>query len=110
MPARIIIRSGYDFAREFTVRVDGVAEVLTGATIEASLKNEDKSAELIADVAQSDGAPANWAAGKVVVRFTAVTTAGLTPQRGWIELGIVKDGLRLPVEDIAVVIEKGWTP
>jgi hypothetical protein len=109
MPARILLRSGYDFARRFTLYLDGVPEDLSAATIEASLKNEDKSAELITDTAQSNVGDADWANGDVVVRFAAADSAALEPQRAWIELAVVISGVRLPYEDIPVVIEKGYT-
>lgn len=105
---RIILRSGYDFDRIFVLRLDGDPEDLSAATIKASLKNEDKSAELIVDTAQTDGAPASWEDGEVLVRFSAGQTAALQPQRAWIELAVVIAGVRLPYEDIPVVVEKGW--
>ncbi len=105
---RVILRSGYDFDRVFTFRVDGDPEDLSAATISASLKNEDKSAELITDTPQTDGAPASWEDGEVLVRFGAGQTAALSPQRAWIEVAVVLGGVRLPYEDIPVVVEKGF--
>lgn len=109
MRPRILIRAGYDFGRIFTFLLDGDPEDLSGATIETSLKNEDKSAELITDTAQVDGDPASWADGEVLIRFPAASTLTLQPQRAWIEVAVVQDGIRLPYEDIPVVVEAGFT-
>ncbi len=105
---RIILRSGYDFDRVFVFRIDGDPEDLSAATISASLKNEDKSAELIPDTPLANVSPASWATGEVLIRFGAGQTATLQPQRAWIEVAVVIAGVRLPYEDIAVVVEKGW--
>lgn len=103
------MRSGYDFSRRFQVTLDGIAENLTGATIVAVLKNQAKSAELIADTAQSSGSTgANWPTGQVVVAFPKTATTSLTPQIAWLEIGITVGGEKLPAEDVPIVIEKGW--
>ncbi len=107
--AKILIRSGYDFARKFLAKLDGVVEDLSAATIEASLKNEAKTTELITDTAQANTSPAAWVSGQVVVRFPAASTAGLAAQNAWIEVAIVVSGERFPVDDIPCVIETGYT-
>lgn len=107
--ARILIRAGYDFARLFSFKKDGVAEDLSTATIEASLKNEAKTTELITDTAQTDGNGATWSAGDVILRFAAAATTGLSPGNAWIEVAVILAGARLPYEDIPVAIEAGYT-
>lgn len=112
-----ILRSGYDFSRRVLVTKDGTAESLSGATIKASLKNANKSVELIADTAQSSSAEgADWANGIVTVIFSSSLTSALTvtnqatgQNKAWLELSIVKSGARVPCNDLPVIIEKGWT-
>ena len=106
--SRVLIRAGYDFARSFTFKLEGDVEDLSTATIEACLKNEGKTAELITDTAQANTAPASWATGIVVLRFPAASTTSLTPGNAWIEVAVVLSGARLAYEDIPVVIEAGY--
>ncbi len=106
-----IVRAGYDFIGQYTFYLDGIAEDLSSASlIECSLKNEAKTSELIADTSQNSGATgASWASGVVVIQFSAAQTVGLTAGNGYIEVAVVKGGLRLVYPDIAVVIEAGLT-
>lgn len=105
---RLLIRTGFDFeSPPLTFYVAGEPEDLSAATIEAVLKSEDKSTELIADTAQVDGSGASWADGVVVIRFPLADTTALTPGRAWIEVAVVLSGIRLPYEDLPVVIEEG---
>ena len=106
-----LIRSGYDVKIMVRVRVDSGNEDLTGATIEASLVDAAKTAELIVDTAQSSGAAgASWSTGLVAVVFTAAQTAALVAaDTAFIELGITLSGIRLPCDSVPVRIEKGWT-
>lgn len=106
--ARVLIRAGYDFARTFSFRLDGSAEDLSSATIEACVKNEAKTSELITDQAQTNDGGASWAAGSVILRFTAASTTGLTPGNAWIEVAVTLAGKRLAYEDIPCVIESGY--
>ncbi len=108
MVARNLIRSGYDYEREYTFRVDGEPEDLSAATIEASLVSEDKQSELITDTAQSN-VLGSWVDGRVVIRFPAASTTNLSPGRAWIEVAAVIGGIRLPYDSIPVIVEKGWT-
>lgn len=106
--ARIVLRAGYDFARKFQARLDGVAEDVSSYTIEACLKNEAKTAELITDTAQTNTGGASWATGDVIIRFPASATTGLAAGNAWIEVAIIAGSERFPVEDIPVVIEAGY--
>lgn len=106
-----LIRSGYDVSILVRVRVNGVNEDLSTATIKASLVNADKSAELITDTAQSSSATgASWAAGLIAVEFTAAQTASLTAAAANLEIAITTSGgKRVPCESVPVRVEKGWT-
>ncbi|MBA3622957.1 MAG: hypothetical protein H0W48_00505 [Methylibium sp.] len=105
---RILLRSGYDFERRFSLSLDGQPEDLSAATITASLKNQAKTSELIADVSQANtGAGVSWSTGEVAVRFPAASTAALQPASAWLEIAVVLGGKRLAYEDIPVVIETG---
>ncbi len=107
--ARIIMRSGYDFARKFTFKLDGVAEDLSAATIKASVKNDTKTSEIIIDTAQTNTGGADWANGIVVLAFTSSQTAALAAQNAYIEIAVVISGQRIPYEDVPIVIETGYT-
>lgn len=105
-----LIRSGYDFRRVVQILSGGSPMVLTGATgAVVALKDLGKATELIADTAVSLVATGtDLATGRLVVQFSAAQTAGLLPELAWIEIAILIDGLRLPVYDLAVVIERGF--
>ncbi len=106
---RILLRAGYDFVGKFLCKLDGTAEDLsTASLIEASLVNEVKTTELIADTAQTNANGADWATGVVSVVFAAAATTGLSPGNAWIEIAVVLAGKRLAYEHIPVVIEAGW--
>lgn len=108
--AKTLIRTGYDFTKKYTLKLDGTAENLsTASLIEASLVSGDKLSELIVDTAQTNTGGADWANGVVVVNFTAAQTAAIALGDAWIELAVVLGGLRLPYDSIPVVVEKGWT-
>ncbi len=106
-----LVRAGYDYVGKYTFYLDGVPEDLSGASlIECSLKNAAKTVELITDTAQSNGATgASWASGVVVISFLAAQTVGLSPGDGFIEVAVVNGGLRIPYDDIPVIIEAGFT-
>ncbi len=108
---RILLKKGYDFAIKRTFYLDGVAENLSAATIKASLLNEGKTSELIADVTQTDGGGATWSSGVVIIRFTAAqTAAGISAAgNGHIEVSVVVGGIRYAYEDIPVAIEIGYS-
>lgn len=104
-----IVRSGYDFSTLVQIRFDGDKEDLSAATIRASLKNADKSAELIADIAQSSAsAGASWSTGLIAITFLASVTAALVPGDAWIEIAITKSARLLPCDDVRCVIETGY--
>jgi hypothetical protein len=47
----------------------------------------------------------------IVVAFSSAATAAIAASGigiGFIEIAIVKDGARLPIEDLEVAIEKGY--
>jgi hypothetical protein len=105
----ILIRSGYAFSRVFDITFNGSVEDLTGATINAMVKNRPKSTQIIASVTQDSGATgADWLNGAVAVEFSASDTATLNPEEAWIELKIMKGGKALPCDDIPVIIERGF--
>ncbi len=111
MTDRLLIRTGYDFIHERTFYLDGVADtnLASASLIEISVKNELKTSELIADVAQTNTGGAVWASGIVMLRLTAVQTATIAAaQNGWIEIAVVIAGIRYCYEDIPVVIEVGF--
>ncbi len=106
-----ILRAGYDFIGQYTFYLDKAPEDLSAATlIEWSLKNATKTVELITDTTQDSGASgASWSTGVVILQFSAAQTVGLSPGDGFIEVAVVKGGLRLPYPDIPVTIEAGFT-
>lgn len=112
-----LIRSGYAFANRFVVELDGAAEPLDGATVVACLKDQNKTTELIADVTCSPSASgADFPNGVIVVEFPAVATAplaALIPDGqpsfdAWLEIAVVFGSLRLPANDVPVVVERGF--
>ena len=104
-----IIRSGYDAAIPVRIRVGGVNEPLTGYTIKACLKDRAKLVELITDTVQSSSADgADWTNGLLIVEFPLTATGGLTPDSAWIEIAVIRNGKRLPVNDVPVTIETGY--
>lgn len=107
--ADALLRTGYDFAERYLIRLDSSAEDLSTATIEASLKNSTKTTELIADTAQANTGGADWANGVVEIIFPAASTTGLTAGSAWIEVAITKGGYRRPCPDLPVIIETGFT-
>jgi hypothetical protein len=108
-----LIKTGYDFRRVVTILEDGAPMNLTGATAgKAVLKNRVKSLELIADtVIDLNAIGTDLPNGMIVVAFSSAATAAIAASGigiGFIEIAIVKDGARLPIEDLEVAIEKGY--
>lgn len=110
--ARALIRTGYDFGESFRFRLRGAVEDLSAATIKCSLKNADKTLELIAEVTQTNDGDAAWATGIVVVRFPKASTddAIVIANAGdaWIECLVIKSGVYIPYPDIPATIEIGY--
>ncbi len=119
MSNRPIIRVGYAFTKQFYLTLDGSAEDLSEASsIYAVLKNLGKTAEYIADTAQTQTADDDWATGNVGIRFSAAQTAAASAMitaigqratlRGWIEIAVNLYGVKLAYPDIPVDIEIGF--
>lgn len=110
--ARALIRTGYDYAESFKFRLRGAVEDLSTATIKCSLKNLDKTIELIAETSQTNDGDASWATGIVVIRFPKASTddAIVIANAGdaWIETLVIKSGIYLPYPDIPATIEIGY--
>ena len=100
--------AGKYFAEELTFTLRGVAEVLTSATITATVLDADKDVVLIAATSQSSGATgASWGTGVVVFEFGATATDDVTAsQDGWVRINITLGGVPLTYLDVPIWIEK----
>lgn len=109
---RSLIRTGYDFAESLKFKTRGAVEDMSAATIKISLKNVDKSVELIAETTQTNDGDADWANGVVVLRFPKASTDDAivvaNPGDAWIEVLVIKSGIYLPYPDIPATIEIGY--
>lgn len=106
MTSRAVIKTGYDFSWPYTLRLNGVVEDLSTATIKACLLSDDKATELITDTTQTNTNGASWSTGYVIIRFASVSTS-LTAQNAWIEIQVTLAGEKIVYEDQPAVIEVG---
>jgi hypothetical protein len=96
-----LIRSGYDFANDYQVLLNGNPDTITGWTFKASLIGDDGT-ELIADTAC---AVVSEPLAQFRVEFSAAQTAALLPGNAIIEVAAIVSTKRYPLPSIPVTIE-----